>query len=283
MDIEGLWEKIENLLFATIHACTPNIALHYQNLFPQTDNTADHPDHCFQVLGFDVLLTQREAYLIEVNANASFALETELDQEIKLDVLRQAFLTKTKLCKKRAASFKTIAPSFKNAEMFFQGCFDCFQKLSTLRLRKPTSELAPLERSTVKAIRSRLVEMCNDYLPRPCIQQIENGEVFCAPVSFFSFIQSMKSMLCTLESSGINRDQAMALLWGILNELTSLCNDLRGTTVVTAIPEALEVTRYGWAQRKIKQSVVSPRLSPRMGGRVLSTSSDEVGATTKKM
>jgi len=69
---------------------------------------------------------------------------------------------------------------------------------------------------------------------------------------------------------------------GILNELTSLCNDLRGTAVVTAIPEALEVTRFGWAQRKIKQSAVSPRLSPRMGGRVLSTSLDEVGATTKK-
>ena len=89
-------------------------------------------------------------------------------------------------------------------------------------------------------------------------------------------------MLCTLESSGVNRDQAMALLWGILNELTSLCNDLRGTAVVTAIPEALEVTRFGWAQRKIKQSAVSPRLSPRMGGRVLSTSLDEVGDTTKK-
>jgi hypothetical protein len=282
LDIEGQWENIENLLFATIHACTPNIALHYQNLFPQTDNeTADDPDHCFQVLGFDVMLTQTEAYLIEVNANASFALETELDQEIKLDVLRQAFLTKTKLCEKRAASFKTIAHSFKNAEMFFQACFDCYQKLSTLRLRKPTSELAPLERSTVKAIRSRLIETCHDYLPPPCITQIENGEVFRAPVSFFSFIDSMKDILCTLESTGVNRDQAMALLWGILNDLMSLCNDLRGTAV-NAIPVALEVTRFGWAQRKIKQSAVSPRLSPRMGGRVLSASLNEVGVTNKK-
>ena len=73
----------------------------------------------------------------------------------------------------------------------------------------------------------------------------------------------------------------MALLWGILNDLMSLCNDLRGTAV-NAIPVALEVTRFGWAQRKIKQSAVSPRLSPRMGGRVLSASLNEVGVTNKK-
>ena len=41
------------------------------------------------------MCTQKEAVLIEVNANASFALETELDKKIKLKVVREAFLSKT--------------------------------------------------------------------------------------------------------------------------------------------------------------------------------------------
>jgi tubulin polyglutamylase TTLL6/13 len=57
----------------------------------QTDNLAN--DHCFQILGFDVLINdQLEPILLEVNHTPSFATDTPLDKTIKKNLIKETLL-----------------------------------------------------------------------------------------------------------------------------------------------------------------------------------------------
>ena len=163
-----------------MHSISPIIALHYHNLFSvfnddgskRCKSSSDkykerkqkNIDHCFQVLGFDVICTQREALLLEVNANASFALETELDKQIKLKVLKEAFLSKTMPDYDGCQSFDEISPSFQTSKRFIHSCFGIYSKFSSQNLKKPSSELAPLQRALCKHIVQVILDRFGDVL-----------------------------------------------------------------------------------------------------------------------
>lgn len=57
----------------------------------QTDNLAN--DHCFQILGFDVLINENlEPILLEVNHTPSFVTDTPLDKTIKKNLIKETLL-----------------------------------------------------------------------------------------------------------------------------------------------------------------------------------------------
>ena len=287
LNIEQQWENIENLMFATMHSISPIIALHYHNLFGVFDDDANDNnnnnnnndnknnakkeksiDHCFQVLGFDVMCTQKEAVLIEVNANASFALETELDKKIKLKVVREAFLSKTMPDYDGSQSFDEISPSFQNSERFLHNCFVIYSKFSSQNLKKPSSELAPLQRTLTKRIVEEiLLEQFQDILPKKCIEEIKQNKIFRPPIYYYNFLMGFQQIL----SHYIEREAGIKVLYDILAAMTDLHSKMtkgmktKGFNMTK--PLALSATQLGWAERgdRVKRTSLR-KLSPRVKG-----------------
>ena len=47
---------------------------------------------CFELFGFDILIDyQHEPWLLEVNQSPSFATETDLDKDIKTNLIKDTF------------------------------------------------------------------------------------------------------------------------------------------------------------------------------------------------
>jgi tubulin polyglutamylase TTLL6/13 len=80
VDVDIIKKKIDKMIVKTLLVGKPMLEHMYS--LSQTDNLAN--DHCFQILGFDVLLNEHlEPILLEVNHTPSFATDTPLDKHIK--------------------------------------------------------------------------------------------------------------------------------------------------------------------------------------------------------
>eukprot|EP00403_Amphidinium_massartii_P016318 CAMPEP_0178415868 /NCGR_PEP_ID=MMETSP0689_2-20121128/23771_1 /TAXON_ID=160604 /ORGANISM="Amphidinium massartii, Strain CS-259" /LENGTH=937 /DNA_ID=CAMNT_0020037197 /DNA_START=38 /DNA_END=2847 /DNA_ORIENTATION=+ len=87
-DVDALEREIEDLVVKTLIAVQPSLSHFYRSCQP--DDTEN--GMCFEVLGFDVMLDHKlQPWLLEVNHAPSFATESELDQLVKEEVLKDTF------------------------------------------------------------------------------------------------------------------------------------------------------------------------------------------------
>eukprot|EP01147_Barroeca_monosierra_P006091 gene6091-7376_t len=94
---DALQQRIADAIIKTIIVCLPFIQqgystcrLHQSGLF-QVDASSSMRSLCFEILGFDILLTSKlKPYIIEVNRAPSFTCDSQLDARIKHDVLYTA-------------------------------------------------------------------------------------------------------------------------------------------------------------------------------------------------
>jgi tubulin polyglutamylase TTLL6/13 len=79
-----LWDRIDKIIGKTLIAMWSTLWTGYTNFFPFADGwNPKEGSHCFQLLGFDVLLDAKGVpWLLEVNANPS--LETASDMDLRL-------------------------------------------------------------------------------------------------------------------------------------------------------------------------------------------------------
>lgn len=83
-----VWSKIKLIIAKTMIAIQPQLKLH-------SSCQADDPFNqgCFELLGFDVMLTKKmEPILLEVNHNPSLFADSEVDKNVKIDLVRNIFL-----------------------------------------------------------------------------------------------------------------------------------------------------------------------------------------------
>eukprot|EP00435_Cladocopium_sp_Y103_P034440 s2088_g8.t2 len=87
-DVDTLILEIEDLIIKTLIAVQPSLSHFYHSCQPEdVDNGM-----CFEILGFDVMLDQKlQPWLLEVNHAPSFATESELDHQVKHEVLQDSF------------------------------------------------------------------------------------------------------------------------------------------------------------------------------------------------
>ena len=212
------------------------------------------------------MCTQKKAFLIEVNANASFALETDLDKQIKLETIREAFLSKTMPNYQGAEGFQDIHPSFHHSERFLHECYIIYSKLSSQQLRKPTSELPPLSRKLNKQIVQMILEKFKDTLPKKCVNDIQEEKILQPPMSFFTFVSGLKQMLSTF----VSRESGIEVLKSILAKLDEMHNQMTHGMVKNgfkvAMPLALGVTELGWVERDRDKQLSPRKKTPRTKG-----------------
>ena len=85
IDVDELKKKIDRMIVKTLLVGKPTLEHMYG--LSQKDDVAK--DHCFQILGFDVMLDdQMEPVLLEVNHTPSFATDTPLDKTIKKQLIK---------------------------------------------------------------------------------------------------------------------------------------------------------------------------------------------------
>ena len=88
-NVQQIKRKIDQLVVKTLLVGKPMLEHMYG--LSQTDNLAN--DHCFQILGFDVLINDKlEPILLEVNHTPSFATDTPLDKNIKKNLIKETLL-----------------------------------------------------------------------------------------------------------------------------------------------------------------------------------------------
>ncbi|KAL1454286.1 hypothetical protein WDU94_010558 [Cyamophila willieti] len=88
-DTIQIWERIDDVIVKTILAAAPSLKEKYNTSYARHN----YRSACFQLLGFDILLDEQlRPYVIEVNHSPSFHTDTELDLEVKEQVLRDTFL-----------------------------------------------------------------------------------------------------------------------------------------------------------------------------------------------
>ncbi|XP_075229417.1 tubulin polyglutamylase ttll6-like isoform X2 [Lycorma delicatula] len=100
-DVDKLWASIDDIIIKTIISAYPVLRHSYHACFP----AHDFMYACFELLGFDILLDSKlKPYILEVNHSPSFHTDTQLDKEIKKNLLVDTFtiLNLTECHKKRA-------------------------------------------------------------------------------------------------------------------------------------------------------------------------------------
>eukprot|EP00930_Biecheleria_cincta_P002379 TRINITY_DN103389_c0_g1_i1.p1 TRINITY_DN103389_c0_g1~~TRINITY_DN103389_c0_g1_i1.p1 ORF type:complete len:1015 (+),score=210.40 TRINITY_DN103389_c0_g1_i1:170-3214(+) len=87
-DVDALLIEIEDLIIKTLITVQPSLSHFYHSCQPDDlENSM-----CFEILGFDVILDYKlQPWLLEVNHAPSFATESELDNVVKEQVLRDTF------------------------------------------------------------------------------------------------------------------------------------------------------------------------------------------------
>ena len=71
-------ESMSDLIIKSITSVLPGL----QNAYNLSKK--DNPNSCFQLLGFDILMTQNMKFkLIEINQNPSLMTETSVDKALK--------------------------------------------------------------------------------------------------------------------------------------------------------------------------------------------------------
>ena len=82
---DRIWAQIKQLIVKTLLSVQPHLAHVYHSLLGD-DNVGFS---CFEILGFDVILDRKgKPWLLEVNHAPSFSCGSQLDQKIKLELLR---------------------------------------------------------------------------------------------------------------------------------------------------------------------------------------------------
>ena len=80
-----LFRRIEDIIIKTIIAAE-------NTLFKAFQGSVRYRDSCFELLGFDILLDSNyNPWLLEVNTSPSFATDSQLDFDLKKEVLTEAF------------------------------------------------------------------------------------------------------------------------------------------------------------------------------------------------
>ncbi|XP_015177125.1 PREDICTED: tubulin polyglutamylase TTLL13P-like [Polistes dominula] len=88
IDVDDLWNKIDEIIIKTILAAHPILKHSYRTCFPTHDKTYA----CFELLGFDILLDWKlRPYLLEVNHSPSFHTDAQIDKDIKEALLIDTF------------------------------------------------------------------------------------------------------------------------------------------------------------------------------------------------
>ncbi|OMJ79426.1 hypothetical protein SteCoe_20581 [Stentor coeruleus] len=86
-DINGLKERIDDMIIKTLCSVQPNLSHHYRSCQPEDYSRA----MCFEVLGFDVIIDKKlNPYVLEVNHTPSFSTDSPLDRKIKKRVISEA-------------------------------------------------------------------------------------------------------------------------------------------------------------------------------------------------
>lgn len=89
---EDLMFKIEQLIVKTLCTVVPSLR-HYLNIPSKAQydfdfNSGEINSHCFEILGFDVLIDEKlKPWLLEINSAPSFSTDTPFDFKIKKDVI----------------------------------------------------------------------------------------------------------------------------------------------------------------------------------------------------
>lgn len=85
VDVKLMWERIMDLIVKTLLSVEPIIA-------KSTREVASHPDNCFELYGFDVLVDEElKPWLLEVNLSPSMQADSPLDKQVKSSLLSDAF------------------------------------------------------------------------------------------------------------------------------------------------------------------------------------------------
>ncbi|ODN03537.1 Tubulin polyglutamylase ttll6 [Orchesella cincta] len=83
-NVDKLKSEIDDIIIKTILSAHPILKHHYRTCFPHHDICSA----CFELLGFDILLDHKlKPFVIEVNHSPSFHMDTNLDREIKEELL----------------------------------------------------------------------------------------------------------------------------------------------------------------------------------------------------
>lgn len=84
-----LKEKIDDLIVKTLISIQPELTHNYRTCQPSDLEW----NMCFEILGFDVYIDRRKwkPWLIEVNLAPSFATETNLDDQLKRELMQDSF------------------------------------------------------------------------------------------------------------------------------------------------------------------------------------------------
>lgn len=87
-NVKEIWARIEDVIVKSILSAQPMLKERYNAVF----HRHYHATACFQLLGFDILLDEHlNPYVLEINHSPSFYTDTDIDVEIKQEVLHDTF------------------------------------------------------------------------------------------------------------------------------------------------------------------------------------------------
>ncbi|XP_050676228.1 tubulin polyglutamylase TTLL13-like isoform X3 [Leptidea sinapis] len=88
VDLDRLWHSIDQVIVKTIISAWPILKHSYHACFPSHDMV----HACFEILGFDILLDHKlHPFILEVNHSPSFHTDTQLDRDVKENLLSDTF------------------------------------------------------------------------------------------------------------------------------------------------------------------------------------------------
>ena len=86
MDSEGVWRDISDIIVKTLISIQATLAQSYRSC--KVDSSAHSPFTCFEVLGFDIMITDNlKPCLVEVNHMPSFRTDSALDSRVKVGLI----------------------------------------------------------------------------------------------------------------------------------------------------------------------------------------------------
>lgn len=84
-DVCKLWQDIDDIILKTILSIRPQLLHAYRAIFPSHDRISA----CFEILGFDIIIDRTlRPYLLEVNQSPSFNNNTQIDDTVKTNLVR---------------------------------------------------------------------------------------------------------------------------------------------------------------------------------------------------
>lgn len=89
VDVDTLQDKIDQMIVKTMISGLSQLRFQYRSC--QLDN--HRSDMCFELLGFDVILTEDlEPLILEINYTPSFSTDTPLDENIKKNLIKDTLV-----------------------------------------------------------------------------------------------------------------------------------------------------------------------------------------------